>query len=190
MDSKKKWIVAALGVAVLGIGAFQFAGGGSDEPAPKKEEPVKKQDPPKLAGLTPMPPLEARDPFKPGKLPGAIEEQKPQQPEKTTPPPTSEIGGKGFEPMQLPSLGDPSQGAGQGEMHVEPTFKYTLVGVVMGEVPAAVFADPNGNQKLVTLGTDIDGESKLVAVERGKVIVKFQKQTLTLSIGGTASAKF
>lgn len=196
MDNKKKLVLGVLALAILAIGAFQFTGGG-EEPAPvKKEAPVAKvQEAPKPVANIGLIQLAARDPFKPGRLPGALDQQ-PTQPDeqpKQTPPPTSEFGpnpGPGFNPM-VPGVGEPGQnGTAPAGVAVEPMFKYTLVGVVMGDMPVAVFADATGNQRLITLGGSLDGDSKVVAIEKGKVTVKFQKDTLKLTIGGTASAKF
>lgn len=194
MDNKKKLVFGALVVALLGVGAFQFVGGSGEAPKPAAAEP-KKDEAKTLALLHPsVPPLPARDPFTPGRLPGAPEpEQKQSEPAKgaggSAPP---SMGGS-QPPMtwgdQLPQIG-----GGQGTETVPvtpqaPVFPYTLIGVVAGETPAAVFTDTTGSQRLVTQGGSLDGDSRVLSIERGKVKIQFGKETLTLTIGGTASAK-
>lgn len=62
-------------------------------------------------------------------------------------------------------------------------FNYTVSGVVTGDRPAAIFVDDKGNQRLVTLGSSIDGDSKLISVARGKVTVRHHGKTEVFSVG-------
>lgn len=193
MDNKKKLVFGALGVALLGVGAFQFVGGSKDSPTATAAEP--KIDVSKaLAQLRPsVPPLSPRDPFAPGKLPGAAEpEQRPSEPAKGTGGSKPSMGGS-QPPInwgdQLPQLGGSQTTEAVPVTPQAPVFPYTLIGVVAGDTPAAVFTDTAGNQRLVTQGGSLDGDSKVVSIERGKVKIQFGKETLTLTIGGTASAK-
>lgn len=193
MDNKKKLVLGALFVAIFGIGAFQFVGGSSEEPAQAAKSSAK-QDVPKTADrpvASVYPPLAARDPFKTERLPGGVVQAAPKEQEQpaggTQKAPPSEFSSEQWGPLPGP---DPNGADGAAQpLQAEPEFKYVLVGVVEGETPAAVFADSAGNQRLITLGGAIDGDSKLLSISRGKVTVKFNKQTLTLTIGGTASAK-
>jgi hypothetical protein len=203
-DNKKKVVIGVLVVAVLAIGAFQFTGGGSDEPAatPKKEGQTAKK-PDEKTTIPPPPtfaPYTARDPFEQGRLANFVEEPRPQpEPEKPKPRENASSGTDGE--MVLPPLGNGKNipwdvpGPGQGGsgtttvVPVEPEFKYALVGVVVGETPAAVFADATGGQRLITLGGSLDNDTKLISISQGKAVVKFGKKTITLTIGGTASAK-
>ena len=193
MDNKKKIVFGVLIFALLGMGVFQFTGS-SPEPVVAKTEAPAAPEQTKHAPQTDvwLPPLAMRDPFKPGMLANGQ-----PQPEETAQPnvapkvePTRDIDTSFPDfPDGLPRTGGPGTG-GNVPLPVEgPKFGYTLVGVMLGDTPAAVFADAQGNQKLITLGGEIDGDSKLVALHAGKAIVKFQNQTLTLTIGGTASAK-
>jgi hypothetical protein len=190
MDNKKKLILGALVVAILGIGTFQFSGGSEQAPPPPPKEAPKVAAENKNENLVvnAYPPFEARDPFKAAQLPGGIPTQPVMVPEhapkNVKPIPEFNPGGQ-FSPITLPA---PDQ-QNPAVFAVEPEFRYVLVGIVQGDIPAAVFADEAGNQRLITLGGAIDGDSKLISVERGKATVKFNKHTLTLTIGGTASAK-
>ena len=68
----------------------------------------------------------------------------------------------------------------------QPTeFAYTLKGVLVGKKPMAVFEDDNGNQRLVPLGGSLDGDSKVVGIEKGKVRIRHRgkDQTHTLPEG-------
>ncbi|HVL39010.1 MAG TPA: hypothetical protein VM328_06425 [Fimbriimonadaceae bacterium] len=196
-------MLAALAVAVVAIGAFQFSGDSSPAPAPtekkageeKPAEPVKDK---LVASAGPINPLFAgalppRDPFKAGVLPGMTPPSQPEPPQPEPEPPRPrqqrpprEFGAppSGFEPIQLPGLGD--------GIKVEPepeVFGYTLSGVVLGDTPAAVFTDGSGNQRLVTHGAALDGDSRVVGISRGKVTVRWKNKTMTLTLGGTADAK-
>jgi hypothetical protein len=200
MDKNKKIVIAALGAALLGMGAFQFMGGGGEEPAPAKTE-AKKEDPKKdeklLANRVQIPPLGAKDPFHPVQLPGGVqpEDPKPVSPQENTgsqgssQPIPKDIWGPGegpFGPLDPNNEGDPNV-----PTQVEkPVFGYSLIGIISGDTPAAVFADQTGNQKLITLGGEIDGDSKLISIKGNQAVVKFKDETLKLTIGGTASAKF
>ena len=64
-------------------------------------------------------------------------------------------------------------------------FAYTLKGVLVGNKPMAVFEDDNGNQRLVPLGGSVDGDSKVVGIEKGKVRIRHRgkDQTHTLPEG-------
>jgi hypothetical protein len=62
-------------------------------------------------------------------------------------------------------------------------FAYSVVGVITGERPAAVFVDPSGVQRLVNLGGSLDGETKVVAITRGTVTVAIHGKKRTLSVG-------
>ena len=83
MDNKKKLVLGALFVAIFGIGAFQFVGGSSEEPAQAAKSSAK-QDVPKTADrpvASVYPPLAARDPFKTERLPGGAVQAAPKQQE-------------------------------------------------------------------------------------------------------------
>ena len=195
MDNKKKIVFGVLLFAILGIGVFQFTGSSEEPVVVKTEKPAQPEPQPHTGpnSETWLPPVAIRDPFMPASLPNAPlrpEETVPQPEEGSKQPPTdfktpAEWEG-GTNPV-IPGVGE-NGGAGPG-MEIKPVFSYTLVGVMLGDTPAAVFADAQGNQKLITLGGEIDGDSRLVSLHSGKAIVKFQNQTLTLTIGGTASAK-
>lgn len=196
MDNKKKLVFGVLVAALLGVGAFQFIGG-SQEPVAAAPTQVAKEAP-KLVAQTSItvPPLGPRDPFAPARLEGGVIREATPEPAPSTGgagqtklPPIRDIFGGGGNIPVLPETGGGPGLEGQPTIQVTPTFSYVLVGVVMGDTPAAVFADASGNQRLITLGGSIDGDSKVVAIENGKVVVKFGKDMLTLSIGGTASEK-
>lgn len=53
-----------------------------------------------------------------------------------------------------------------------------------GSKPIAVFSDSNGNQRLVPVGGSLDGDSKVVAVEKGSVTIEHRGKKQRLSLGG------
>ncbi len=71
----------------------------------------------------------------------------------------------------------------------EPTFDYDLSGVIVGRKSAVVLRDKNGNQKLVTAGSSIDGDATLVEVRQGAAIVKHRGKTLRIEMKGDKDAK-
>jgi type II secretory pathway component PulC len=61
-------------------------------------------------------------------------------------------------------------------------FAYQVKGVIVGKKPMAVFEDDNGNQRLVPLGGSLDGDSKVVAIEKGKVRIRHHGKEKTLDL--------
>jgi hypothetical protein len=208
-DDKKKYIVVgALAVVMAGVGAFTFMGGEAPPPVVVAEKPaadaakvtmtqvdengnvVQTGNPEDL----PKNPLYAadlpqRDPFKSKMSFGQdFQPAKPTQTvrpvpraERTTPKPS------GFRPYDfggsLPTAG--------GDVTITQTgpdprqFNYTVSGVITGgNKPAAVFTDSTGNQRLVPVGGSLDGDSKVVSVEKGHVTIEHRGKKQRLSLGG------
>jgi hypothetical protein len=208
-DKKKLAIVIALAVVVLGIGAFQFVNmSGEAKPqvkavakteAPAPEDSLKAEDEgvdPALQGLLVLN-TSARDPFQSAALPLAEGQTAPPPP---VVPPRSGKTSRPPSDFQLPpSLGGlkPFDPGVNGGTKIEPgpklrlpgEFSYRVAGVITGNRPAAVFVDDSGNQRLVTIGSSLDGDSQLVGVERGHVIVRHKGKTQTLTVGGTPNDK-
>ena len=80
---------------------------------------------------------------------------------------------RGNKPITIPGLPfkDPNQ------------FTMSLAAVIMGDRPAAVFQDEQGNQRLVTLGGRVDGDSVVTRIQRGTVTVAHKGKTVTLTVG-------
>lgn len=198
MDDKKKMIVVvSLVVVILAVGAFQLTGGGSSSaPATQAAEkkPAKKDD----AGKAPTEPKNAevatplamRDPFSPSPLPGSVDTT--PTPDPTPRPPTRSLP-EGVPPIDLTGVGQlPGaqigiQPAGTGEPVKEDVFGYSLVGVVVGDHSAALFADGAGNQKLVREGSSIDGDARLISIAHGRVTVSYRGKKLSITLGGDPS---
>ncbi len=197
MDEKKKVaVVGVLFVLVLGIGAFQFTGGSEPPPVAKKvddkkaelakEEEAKKPKNPTLAfDLSSRDPFEAPEPPKivPPAPPADPVKQKPIRNEGTTPfPPTD------FQRIPPPLPGRLSTNPAPPATE-EPKFGYTIAGVMLGSVPIVVFRDGSGAQRLVREGGALDGDTKVLSIQKGKVTVSFRGKPLELTNGGSASAK-
>ncbi len=72
-----------------------------------------------------------------------------------------------------PSGPDPSQ------------FGYTVSGTMTGgSKKIAVFTDSNGNQRMVPEGGSLDGDSKVVAIDKGSVTIEHRGKKQRLSLGG------
>jgi hypothetical protein len=212
-DKKKIAIVAALAVVIVAVGAFQLVGSSSAKPvaatkteskgAEAEKAPARPKDqrevPQSILAMAGGP-LSQRDPFQPPTGFGdertkamqannsfASGPANPPAPVRTG---GGRTGGGSVAPLDpLPSgMGGPS-----GPMALSPSaplrapgeFAYQVKGVIVGERPMAVFEDDNGNQRLVPLGGSVDGDSKVVGIEKGRVTVrhKGKAKTLTLSEG-------
>jgi hypothetical protein len=153
-------------------------------------------------------PYPARDPFTPQSKvdPNAPTTTAPTPPTTTAPVARQPVAsnstrrppplGGGYKPWEaLPSgtgVGASSNPAATGPilskgapLRQPDEFAYTLKGVLVGSHPMAVFEDDSGNQRLVPLGGSLDGDSKVVGIEKGKVRIRHRgkDQTHTLPEG-------
>lgn len=212
MDEKKKLIViGALTVLMLGIGAFQIAKGSSHAPAPavvatttgtaasgsdatsttnKDDSQSAQQANDLVKGSYP-----AHDPFKPVVDANAPPPAAPLQ--NTSKPLTERVAKNQLFPA-FPGIRKDGQlpvASAQGGVTTPikppaPDYGYRLAGVLMGKKPAAVFVDAQGGQHLVELGGSLDGDTRLVDLDRGHVVLRVKDQTKTLTLGGgNSSAK-
>ena len=206
MDDKKKlMVVGALVVVVVGVGAFQMTSGGLSGPKEKpkgasqtaaskgtsKDGDGKKSDGTKFEIRNPVyaSALAERDPFEEGAITNSVKPpeakvQPRQQSRRNVP------SGPGYQPLNpggmLPGAinnggGTSVQGAPPLRRPEEPTV--TVTGVIMGTRPAVIFQDDQGNQRLVALGGEIDGGSRVTDISRGKVTVSRKGKTFTLTVG-------
>ncbi|MFN3683935.1 MAG: hypothetical protein ACK41F_08370 [Fimbriimonadaceae bacterium] len=195
MDDKKKLIVlAALFVVILGVGAFQFVGGGAEPPKteqkPKQEAAEKKaEEQPSVPNPQFASPLPPRDPFDATSAVASLQAQQPKEPDpKPQPAPQPKpLAGK-LEPLPPVS---PSGLAGPIQLQPDkpaepPAPKFVVTGVFLGEKSAAVFQDEQGNQKLVGQGEALDGDTRVVAIGRNRVTLRQRGQTVVLTVGGEA----
>lgn len=209
-DKQKVIILAVLGIVIVGVGAFQFLGGSSPEPPktakkaeadakPKAgEEPVVDEKKVELTKLI-TGALPARDPFRPSPFeqPDTVALATPQpspagssQPRVPRPAP---IGGA-VAPMN-PMGGLPAAvpngtigGPGGASVAIQPGAPlrqpgeppYSVAGVVIGKERMVVLQDDDGNQRLVKVGDSLDGNTRIVSVERGKVKVRAGSKTVEL----------
>jgi hypothetical protein len=209
-DDKKKLMVLGTLVAVMaGVGAFSFLGG-SKTPPPLPPEAAKPTDSsivkvdslgnvpgeaPEAALKNPLyaADLPQRDPFiAKSNLGGDFRVETPRPiPAASYSRPRPRSGGGGYTiPPYSPLSGQlPAAGGGQVTITAagpDPSqFGYTVSGVITGgNKPAAVFTDSNGNQRLVPVGGSLDGDSKVVAVEKGNVTIEHRGKKQRLSLGG------
>jgi hypothetical protein len=200
MDERKKTIfVGVLFVVMVVVGIVQFlrmsaAPTVSSSPAPKPPPaPVAAEAAPdatkpgelKNPGLYPLP---ARDPFK------------------SPFPPQDQVVASNPHPAPIskPSKGLSGTLPGVGDLAVhpqvdtapppEPTFDYTVSGIVVGRHPLVSFEDKSGHQRLVELGQRIDPESRVLYIDPHQVIVSFnwakgKVKELKLKINGGPVAK-
>lgn len=138
-------------------------------------------------------PFEVRDPFS---VPPTLDDRiqsvpapvaqapAPVQPEIQTPkPPTMHAGNAPLQPPvnggQLPTFGD---GENISLPPVVAKPQYRVKGIVLGARPMAVFEDSDGNQRLVPNGGSVDGDTRVVAIEKGRVTVSYKGKRHTLVI--------
>lgn len=202
-------VLGILVVVILGVGAFSFMGGGSSEQAApaatpskaerlaKLEEEARKKDAEEAMkaskdGHVAKNPqfandLSERNPFKPDYTLYKVDPPKPDptktasQPSLPAPriPSPAALGGS------LPGPAPVSPNSGVAVVKApEPVFGYKCMGVVDGEHPAAIFADASGAQKMVLVGSAIDGDSRVVNIGRNTVTVIFHGKKQTLLVGG------
>lgn len=212
-DKKKKFAIIGLLVVIVAVGAFQFTSGGAEpaKPATKakveaKEDASAKSDAaaqyaPDSAmsaadnALVAASALPSRDPFNGTEwTQEALPTPTPTPPTKSQPAPStrpSKGAGNSLPPFRmegnqvLPNPAGGSVSLEPGKPLVDPNaFTYTVSGVIIGRRPAAVFTDANGNQRLVPAGSSIDGDSQLVGIDNGKVVIRHKNKTITLTVGG------
>ena len=219
MDDKKKIIaLAVLLVIIAAVGAFQFVGGGKPEPKKTDSKAAVKKDlndkkgtsemanaagaymegadvSPDLVSATAM---TERDPF--DSTTWTVIKADPKVEPVVGPKP--QVNTKGQNGKQIPPF-DPSgtlppvDGVGKGGAVVEPgqslkvqgEFAYTASGVIIGSKPAVVLTSDSGKQMLVTLGSSIDGDSKVVGISKNKITIRHKNKTFTVSVGGNSSGK-
>jgi hypothetical protein len=191
-DKKKLAIVGVLGFIVVGVGAFQFMHGSAPapvkKPAPKQALVADAKDKATSPNPAYAAPLPARDPFKAPADSGMPDDQT-KQPPTTSPskgvsqPPhmRGSVGGSGY---TLP----PGAGTVAPLAVAAPPVGYRLSGLINGQHPAAVFTDATGAQRLVPLSGSLDGDTQLIAVQKGRAVVSFRGKHLRLSLGGTPDA--
>lgn len=205
-DKRKIAILGVLTAAILAIGAWQFSSAlKQPERKPKSSAPAGAAA--KMKQTTQQQPiadldrigLTRRNPFQPAPLP----DMTPTTPTTShpTPPPSNQPRSNGsgriatkidtkLPPFQLP--GDPITGTGTPDVSVDPStvlrspdeFAYSLIGIVEGPRPMAVFKDDSGKQHLARVGEKISSKSKLVGIHNGKVTVQHNGKTITLTVGG------
>ncbi|MHB8637250.1 MAG: hypothetical protein ACYC96_12345 [Fimbriimonadaceae bacterium] len=192
-DKKKLAIVGVLGFIIVGVGAFQFMGGSSNTPA-KKPSATKSaagadiKDANTVKNPEYAMALPERDPFKAPEDSGSADltVKPPLPPAKRLPQPPHMRGEFGANTM-LPNAG----GGTIPPLFVaptQPTFGFRLSGLISGRHPAAVFTDASGAQRLVPLHGSLDGDTQLVAVQKGRAVVSYRGKHLRLSLGGTPDA--
>jgi hypothetical protein len=208
-EKKQMLVLGLLALMIVSVGAFQFMGGSpppppaaaKDEKAAEEEAKAKaKEAENEIKNPDFATPLARRDPFRLAPFAQKPEDpiSKPVDQQKLSPLPQSVKRSTRDKAMRgglkFPSMPDwNSPSASKGEVGImpppEPKFGYSLIGIIAGANPGAVFTDAAGNQKLVEVGQGIDGDAQLISVSRDKVRVKFHAKTLVLTVGGNPSAK-
>lgn len=199
-DKKQLVVVGVLVAVVLSVGAFQVMRKPEEAPVATTKKPVTgdgkggeaavKVAGPKYPELLPLAP---RDPFLTAGFVAVGTTP--------TPAPIKPPGGTGIPAGPKGTLIDISKGPGfTGDLRGVPTplvpaeppkpvFGYTLVGIVNGAHPMAVFDDGKGNQQLVEVGQGIGPSATILTISRGSVRVKFNAETLEFNVGGNPNAK-
>lgn len=199
-DKKQTIILGALGAVLLGVGAFQFIGGGGGSPAPKlKPATQESQDTAATANVDDRldneyvrMPLAQRDPFTPQVLPK--DGTPPTAPQPAAPRPVS--GYAGVNPMPVPGPGPmggdlppqmpyPVENAGNQASNRPAPPSMKLSGVVIGGRQVALIQTESGNQRTVKVGDTIGGQ-KVVSITRRGVVLEGHGQRSTLTLEDNA----
>lgn len=215
-DKKKMTVLGVLVLAIIGVGAFQMMPQAPEVPAGETHKKWAPPEDSVSAKMTVIPnpsvmyPLGKRDPF--DVPPGADPDSAPPTPtptqassvRSTEMPPT--IGSALPHPFgQFPSLPNTAIETGGGSTDtvaiqpeppkkvdppkpVEPVFNYTLSGVIVGQRPAAVLRDAQGQQRLIAEGTKIDADATLVQVRPHGVTVEIGGKQIRMEIQGNKDA--
>lgn len=152
----------------------------------KPTDGISEEDRPE-SGVLALAPFEPRDPFEtPSSVPKANQITPPPAVTPTAThvspiqgnPPRQNSGNQPFDPNTF------GGGIGGGQnlppVVVAPTF--IVKGIILGAKPMAVFEDGQGNQRLVALGGSVDGDTKVVAIEQGKVTVVHKGKRYSLAL--------
>ncbi len=200
---KDKPVKATVVDATSGSGGTSPDGQQADGKKPELGPDGKKLDPQKeLLRAMVSAPLARRDPFAQETVPPTASTNNPPTQPQIDQPKVARMGSSGGGSMPkmggtVPPYEPLPQGGGiganpneQGLTKAAPLrqpgeFAYKVRGVLNGPKPMAVFEDDSGNQRLVPLGGSVDGDSKVVGIERGKVHIrhKGKDKTLTLTEG-------
>jgi hypothetical protein len=143
-------------------------------------------------GALALMPLPVRDPFT---VPTGLDDRiqaAPPAPVQQTPAPVAQSSNPqppamhaGNAPLTPPMGGGlPSFGEGN-DVSLPPVVakpQYTVKGIILGTKPLAVFEDGDGNQKLVSVGGSVDGDTRVVAIDKGRVTVSYKGKQHTLVI--------
>lgn len=204
-EKTKTTAVAALGVVLLGVGAFRFLGKHSAPAKPASAQTAAKStttgnttpgstDQPVIVNPAYSAALPARDPFSAPadetSIPSGPVTLQPKT--KANPLPLPDSKPHGLDGTMPPLLPGPGDKGGLGLAVVKtppPVFQYQLHGVIEGAHPAALFADPNGDQRLIPLGKSLDGDTKLLVVGDHGAVVVFHGKKLHLTLGIDPSSK-
>lgn len=206
-EKQKTTVVLALGGVLLAVGAFQFIPKGSppaqvsnatktysvDEEAnlTKNQDEAAQRDAILLTLGGELPP---RDPFQMGK-PNAVPNTVPTPVQPPTGPTARPTTPRGYTPPvgggnRPPTIGgtlppiNPGGPSGGNGMSVRPGSGYAIVGTVTGERPAAIIRDADGRQRIVPLGGQVDPDTTVVGIDRGRVRVKTKEGERTLNLEG------
>ena len=138
-------------------------------------------------------PYQVRDPFS---IPADFSEKPVEPPKPVAQPvqsaPVQSLGSNGGSAPFNPDISGTLPPMGGGGIGGSPTMPvvtkpmYTVKGIMLGSKPLAVFEDGDGNQKLVPVGGSIDGDTQVVAIEKGKVTVSRNGKRHTLVIDEVA----
>lgn len=218
-EKKKIAILAGLFVVVIGVGAFQFAKSGNPDATTPTETATKTEvaadtvpktgpDSPETDDIAPgteVDPaliaaarLNPRDPFDGTSWDGNLKPPTPVTPQKPAPvrnprPPRG-MGGSDFRPLPigegvLPQPEGSSTPIAGGKFPSIEDFPYTIAGTMVGDRPCVLLTDSAGKQKLVGVGGAIDGDSKVVSISKGVVVVNHRGKPKSFRVGGMNPSK-
>lgn len=200
--SRQQWLLISLLALVLaGVGFWQWNNMQTPPPPPQppnsqgaKPQPAQNEQgeagSPESVRYTTLPSFLPRDPFRPDLdlLSQQSSEAEGEEKPKIT-------GGK-TRPFSVPplpplSLNMSSEGLEKGQepkpVEPEPLPKpeWSLVGIVEGPQTLAILKDSEGNRRFVRVNENLEPGFRVLAIQRGAIILKGHGQSFTLRLGDT-----
>lgn len=193
-DKKRAIVLILLALVLVGIGVWQFSSGDKKQNKTQPEQAkANEEQKEQVAQLTNINYEEMgyvkKDPFRPAVLPNAEEPDA----EETPPPAPQPQNNNNRRPIQpnidtsvplFDPMGNHANLSDAPIIRSLDEFAYTLVGIVDGPVPCAVFRSDSGTQRIVRLNSLIDNDSRVIGIKDGVVTVRHRDKTLKLSVGG------
>lgn len=195
-DKKRLSVLILLALILVGVGVWQFSSGDKKQNKPQPEQAKANEEQKEKELIAQLTNIDyegmgyvKKDPFRPAVLPNADEPDE-EEPPPPAPQPQNNNNRRPIQPnidTSVPLFDPMGNNASLSDSPIirsSDEFAYTLVGIVDGPVPCAVFRSDSGTQRIVRLNSLIDNDSRVIGIKDGVVTVRHRDKTLKLSVGG------